>query len=703
MRKLLLLLFIPLSSAAQTGSFLPFKKYPFVTGLTASATGEHIAWVMNEQGRRNIYVAEGPEFTPHKLTDFTEDDGQEISSLSVSDDGRWVVFVRGGDHGANWDDGLPVNPAFATEPSKVQVGCVGISGGAVRWISEGDEPVVSPDGRRVVFIKGGQVWGASLDTAGAAKNLFTTRGSVGSLEWSPDGKRLLFVAGRGDHSLIGVYTVGSSVLRWIAPSFQRDQSPRWSGDGSRIVFVRRPGAGGAPDSLLAAKSNPWSIYVADTSGGAAVLLWKSPATPRGSYPSTDGGANLHWAAGNTIVFVSYQDGWPHLYSMDLSGKTVLLTPGNFMCEHIRLGADKKQLLFSVNSGPDPLDIERRHVAMVSVDHADMQVMTPGSGLEWTPVTTGDGKVLAFVSATPQRPPLPAILRRGGNSIEVLAADRIPADFPLSKLVTPRQVVFKSPDGYLVHADLFEAAGGAARKPAIVYVHGGPPRQMLLGWHYSDYYSNAYAANQYLASLGFVVLSVNYRLGIGYGFDFHEPPHAGASGAAEYKDIKAAGEWLHRQAFVDTAKIGIYGGSYGGYLTALALARDSRLFKAGVDFHGVHDWMGQTSLYNSFRDKYEKAPDYELALKTAWLSSPVASVDTWRSPVLIIQGDDDRNVRFSQSVDLVQRLEKKGVPYETMVMVDDTHHWMKFANAVAVYGAAADFFVRHFMKAPASRK
>jgi dipeptidyl aminopeptidase/acylaminoacyl peptidase len=193
-----------------------------------------------------------------------------------------------------------------------------------------------------------------------------------------------------------------------------------------------------------------------------------------------------------------------------------------------------------------------------------------------------------------------------------------------------------------------------------------------------------------------VLSVNYRLGIGYGYEFHKPEHAGAAGASEYKDIRAAGAWLQKQHFVDSSRIGIYGGSYGGYLTALALAKDSRLFAAGVDFHGVHDWTVQGNTAAG-KEKYEKAPDFEAAQKLAWLSSPVSLINTWRSPVLIIQGDDDRNVRFNQSVDLIQRLEKKGVPYETLMIVDDTHHWMKFENAVKVYGAAADYFVRKFLK------
>ncbi|HEY4109572.1 S9 family peptidase [Puia sp.] len=713
MRKALLFLLLPLQLVAQPTPFLAFKKYPFPTELTASPTGARIAWAMDEEGRRNIYVAEGPAYAPRKLTDFSKDDGQEITSISLSTDGSWVVFVRGGDHGANWEGGRPVNPAFETEAFKVQVASIPFAGGEVKYLSEGDEPSPSPDGKTVAFIKSNQVWTAPIDGSSAAKNAFTTRGNVGDLQWSPDGRRLLFVSSRSDHSIIGIYTPGLPTLKWIAPSFSRDESPQWSNDGSRIVFIRRPGTGGAPDSLLANRHLPWSLYVADTAAGKASLLWKAPATLRGSFPSTDGGANLHWADGNHIVFLSYHDGWPHLYSIDANAadghgattpsargvQPLLLTPGNFMCEHIRLSAGRKYLVCSANTGTDPLDVERRHVLMVSIDKQDAKIMTPGEGLEWTPILTGDETALAFISATAQRPPLPAVLRlkdHGGRNITTLCNDRIPQDFPQSRLITPRAVTFTSADGVIVHADLFEPQGGKTRKPAIVYIHGGPPRQMLLGWHYSDYYSNAYASNQYLASLGFVVLAVNYRLGIGYGYEFHKPAKAGAAGASEYKDIKAAGEWLRKQHFVDTGRIGVYGGSYGGFLTAMALAKDSRLFAAGVDFHGVHSWLTQSSIFTAAKDRYEKAPDYEKALRTAWLSSPVSAIDTWRSPVLIIQGDDDRNVRFSESVDLIRRLEKKGVPYESLMIVDDTHHWMNFANAVTVYAAAADFFVRKFM-------
>lgn len=685
-------------SNAQSFALEAIKSYPFPTELTSAATGSRVAWAIDAQGKRNVYVAEGPAFTPRKLTQFDEDDAQEITSLQLSDDGRWVVFVRGGEHGANWDEQLPVNPASTLTPNKVQLYAVPFAGGEPKMLAEGDYPVISPEGTTVVFIRSGQVYEVPIDGSETAKSLFTTRGSVSSLRWSPNGKQLAFVSHRGDHSFIGIYTSDANTIEWISPSFHRDGSPRWSPDGSRIAFIRQSATGGVADSILVKRHQPWSIMVYQMNADKATAIWHAPKTLRGSVPTTHGGTNLHWASGDRIVFLSYQDGWPHLYSIATSGgNPLLLTPGSFMVEHVSLSADGSSLIFSANAGPDQHDLQRRHIGRVSVDKADMKILTPGEGLEWMPITTGDSESLLFFSATAQRPPLPAVIKLAspkGNSkpaFNLLGADLIPQNFP-KELVTPKPVTFTAADGVTVHADLFMPRNKNGKRPAIVYVHGGPPRQMLLGWHYSDYYANAYALNQYLCSMGYVVLAVNYRLGIGYGYDFHQPARAGALGAAEYQDIKAAGEWLAQQPEVDRTRIGIYGGSYGGYLTALALAHDSDLFAAGVDIHGVHDYVNDRGhLFPNTR--YDKAPDLEEAQKVAWQSSPISAVDKWRSPVLIIHADDDRNVRFAQSTDLVKRLERKGVDMETLVIVDDTHHWMKYSNVLRVNSAVADFFSR----------
>lgn len=694
MKKIFLLLFLPLQLCAQL-TMHDFKNYAFPTELKAGR-GNRIAWAMDEKGVRNVYAAAGPDFTPRKLTTFTQNDGQEITSLQFSPNGEWIVFVRGGDHGANYDALQPIQVAGEPQPAKVSVWSVPFAGGAARLLSEGDAPTIHPNNQQVTFIKSGQVFQVAIQGSSAAKSLFTTRGNVGALEWTSDSSntKLLFVANRNDHSLIGMYRSKEDVIQWLAPSFSRDQSPRWSPDSKKIVFIRRPGTGGQPDSMLVKPATPWKIVIADPEAGTHRTVWESSGKGTASFPTTHGGANLHWAAGDQLVFLSYQDGWPHLYRLPATGgKETLLTPGNFMCEHISLSADRTTLTFSANAGKDANDIERRHAASVAVNGEPMQVLTPGTDAEWMPVSLSDGKSVALISATASRPPLPAILPLSDKKIQLLGEKEwLSPEFPSKEFVTPIPVTFKAADGVLVHAQLFRQPGITGKRPAIVYVHGGPPRQMLLSWHYSDYYSNAYASNQYLAHLGFVVLSVNYRLGIGYGYAFHQPAKGGAMGASEYQDIKAAGQWLQQQSFVDPQRIGIYGGSYGGYLTALALARDSKIFAAGVDIHGVHDWTIQASM-NAQNDKFEKAPDRELALKTAWTSSPISDLSKWTSPVMIIHADDDRNVRFNQSVDLVNRLTKRKIPMETMMIPDDTHHWMNHNNAVGVYQSAAEFFVK----------
>ncbi len=670
--------------------------YPFPSGLTVSEEGSRIAWTVNKEGFRNIFVAEGPAFEARQLTDYPDDDGQAISSLSLSSDGEWCVFIRGGDFGSNWSNDEPVNALSLTEPPVVHIWSIPFSGGQPIILAEGVNPAISPGGDVVAFTRGGQIWTVPIDGSEQASKLFTSRGNNNSPRWSPSGTRLAFRSSRSDHSFIGIYNGQDTPITWIDPGYDHDSSPVWSPDGNHITFIRQPGSGGSPDSALAPAPRPWKIMVADVNGINSKCVWDSPDTMRGSVPSTQGGTNLHWA-NNRIIFVSYHDGWPHLYSVDSEGENlILLTPGDFMTEYISMSSDGKYLLFAANTGQDELDIDRRHIGKVSVDKQDMEIMTPGEGNEWTPFITGDSKHLVYISAGAQKPPMVEIMDIDSGHKQMLAGYLIPDDYPESKLVKPYQAVFTASDGIVVHGTVFNNENIKGKKPAVIFVHGGPPRQMLLGWHYSSYYSNAYAVNQYLASRGFVVLSVNYRLGIGYGYEFHNPLDGGRRGASEYRDILAAHKWLAEQDFVDAEKIGIYGGSYGGYLTAMALGRNSNLFAAGVDISGVHDWTAWGRSSYSGNGGYEKVPDAEYALELAWKSSPVADVEGWKSPGLIIHADDDRNVDYNQSTDLVQRLRKLNAPFETMTLVDDTHHFMIYRNQLAVNEATVEFLIKHLM-------
>jgi dipeptidyl aminopeptidase/acylaminoacyl peptidase len=215
--------------------------------------------------------------------------------------------------------------------------------------------------------------------------------------------------------------------------------------------------------------------------------------------------------------------------------------------------------------------------------------------------------------------------------------------------------------------------------------------MLPAFHPSGYYSNAYILNQHFAANGYDVLAVNYRSGTGYGAAFRDDPEQARAGASEYRDVLAAGRWLAAREDVDPARIGIWGGSWGGYLVALALARDSDLFAAGVDFHGVHSMLRPVP--NSLSPAAQVA-----ARQLQWDSSPLGAIERWRSPVLLIHGDDDRNVDFSQSVLLARELAARRIPFRELAFPNERHSFLRHDHWLASFRATEAFF-EETLKAP----
>ena len=185
-------------AAAKSFTVEQIKSYPFPTELTAASTGSRIAWAFN--------------------TNYNTDDGQELSSLSISADGKYVVYVRGGDHGANFDVSVGVNPTESPASVKVQIFSIPFAGGEPKLLADGDEPLVSPKSDRVVFVKERGLWVVPVDGSAPSRRLFFARGESDSPEWSPDGSRLAFMSNRGDHSFIGIYTNDSMPILYLAPS-----------------------------------------------------------------------------------------------------------------------------------------------------------------------------------------------------------------------------------------------------------------------------------------------------------------------------------------------------------------------------------------------------------------------------------------------------------------------------------------------------
>ena len=651
---------------------------PFPSGMTAAPTGGHVAWVQNAAGVRNIWIATAPDYAAKALTAFKSDDGQDIASLAWTPDASAIVFVRGG--AANRAGEIP-NPMSDPAGAEQSVWVMPMAGGEPRKLGDGAAPEVSRNGR-VTWIAKGQVWSAD-GAAAKAEQLFKMRGAASSLRWSPDGTQLAFVSERGDHAFIGVYDVALKSLRFLAPGVDSDGEPAWSADSKQIAFLRLPA--GRDKALFGPvrAGEPWSIHIADVATGQTRQVFIAEPGRGSVFQRLTAPYQVMWASSGHLVFPWERDGWLHLYSVAVTGAAAgarLLTFGEFEVEEARLNADGREVLFSSNSD----DPDRRHLFRVPASGGAVTPVTSGKGIEWSPVMTSDGKAVAFFRSDAKLPARAAIMAAFGT-----ARDLTPLEFPGDTLVEPQPVTITAADGMKIRGQLFAGPAGAEKRPAVLFLHGGSRRQMLLGWHYLPYYHATYAMNQWLASQGYIVLSVNYRSGTGHGLEFREALGFGAAGASEFNDVMGAGLYLQSRADVDPARIGLWGGSYGGYLTALGLARASNLFAAGVDIHGVHDW---NVAIRNFDPGYDALAHPEAA-KLAYESSPMASVKTWKSPVLLIHGDDDRNVPFSETVSIAAALRKQGVEFEQLVFPDEIHGFLRHSRWLEAFRAAGDFLDR----------
>jgi dipeptidyl aminopeptidase/acylaminoacyl peptidase len=684
------LLFCAVMGTAEPQSFTleQVMSAPFNSGLKAAPVDDRFIWLSDAEGRNNLWLAEaaGGEFHVRALTHYDEDDGQQLGDTAWMPNGSAIAYVRGGDFEFP-EKPLP-NPALLPAGVKQQIWLVPVAGGEPRLLAEGHAPAISPDGATMAYLLDGQVWTLKVHEPEAKpQQLFHGRGKEGSLRWSPNGKLLAFVSRRDDHSFVGLYSFDSNQLSYLAPATCRDSEPAWSADSGKVAFLRVPPDTSAPAFGPQRSGTPWSIVVADAKTGEGHAIWTAKPGPGSVFRDIVMTNQIVWGADDRIVFPWEADGWSHLYSVPAAGgAATLLTPGNFEVDDVTVSADRKSLDYSSNEN----DVDRRHLWSVPVSGGAAKQLTRGDGIEVSPAVAADGTI-ATLRSDAHTPIRPALVTANGE-MKDLAPELIPANFPAAQMVVPRQVIFNAADGMQIHGQLFlplQASDGK-RHPAVVFFHGGSRRQMLMGWHYMRYYSNAYAENQYLASLGYIVLSVNYRSGIGYGLNFREALNYGATGASEFNDVLGAGLYLRGRADVDGSHIGAWGGSYGGYLTALALSRASDLFAAGVDMHGVHDW----NLEMSFDKPAYRTDLDQQGAKAAWESSPMSSVKGWRSPVLLMQGDDDRNVAFSQTVQLAEMLRDQGTAFEEHVFPDEIHDFLLHGTWVAAYRYEADFFERY---------
>jgi dipeptidyl-peptidase 4 len=636
-----------------------FLKPGTPTEVVAAKKAERIAWTAYEHGLRNVYSAAGPAFVPVRVTNVTKDDGVELSEISISDDGSVVVFVRGTPPNR---DGWVANPTADPAGAERTIWAARTAGGAAWKLGEGTTPVLSPS--------------VDHDT---------------SPTWSPDGRKVAFIRRPGTPFGQQAHQGGGGIGNPDGPAY----NPLTAIRGAAAGRAGRGGAqarGGRGPSTQTPNDRPGlyesaftggytlAFYVADVASGEGKEFWHNQKDDK-DFPAV---AAIYWGDADHVIFEGEPHEWARWYSVPVGGaagssRPIELTPGEGAVEQVSLSPDGKFLIYATNAG----DIERRHVWKVPTAGGAAEPLTKGETIETYPAALPSGRV-AVLGGDAKRPFGVGVVPASGGAPKYIYPSL--AQFPIDAEVVPQLVLTRAADGTEIHNQLFlpKDLRPGERRPAIVFVHGGPVRQMLLGYHYMHFYHVAYAVNQWLASRGYVVMSINYRSGIGYGKSFRTAPNTGGRGNAEYQDVLAGGKYLQTRPEVDPDRIGIWGLSYGGVLTAQALARNSDLFKVGVDLAGVHLWGSSLD------------PD-----NVSYRSSAISAIGTWKSPVLLEQGDDDRNVQFSQMTGLVQLLRAHDVYHEVIVFTDDTHEPLLHARYLYVFNRLEEFIGR-YLKGPTTR-
>jgi dipeptidyl-peptidase-4 len=618
-------------------------------------TNTQRVWRTNTRGKYYVWDLDRRTLTPIS----TQEGWQMFAKLSP--DGSKVGFVR--------DNDLYVTDlATGRETRLTRDGGEQIINGTFDWVYEEELGVQdgwrwSPDGQRIAF------WRIDQSPVGT----FYMIQETDSLYSQPVALRYPKAGTPNPIARIGVIGVGGGEPTWMD-----------TGSDPEVLLARMEWAE-SPNEVVIQRANRIQnridVMLADASTGRSRVLFTE--ADAAWVDVTD---DFTWlAGGQRFLWTSERDGWNHLYVYNRNGSVARqLTRGPWEVTRV-MGVDERGgwvYFGGTREGP-----AERHVYRVRLDgRGEIQKLSREPGTHNAAVSPAGTYYLDMYS-TVTTPTVTRLHRADGTEVRTLV-DNARAREALGRLAVnaPEFFTIRAQDGTELNAWMIKPAGfDPSRKyPVLMYVYGGPGSQTVL----NSWGGSRYLWHQSLAQRGYIVVSVDNRGTGGRGRDFKKTVYL-KLGQQESADQIEAANWLARQPYVDPARIGIWGWSYGGYMTSMALTRPGSPFKAGIAVAPVTDWWLYDTIYTErfMRTPQENPEGYRLG-------APVHAAANMRGKLLLIHGTGDDNVHFQNSVRLANALQAAGKQFQFMAYPNRTHSISGGPTSAHLFNMMTDWIVQN---------